>query len=72
MAFALVDYNGDGDLSPEEFTKFYKEIFLPVVELLQDTKPEMFAELNKYSALSAMYEQVKDGKYIKLNIMCFT
>lgn len=33
MGLALVDFNGDGILSEGEYKEFYKECFLPLVQM---------------------------------------
>jgi hypothetical protein len=59
LAFALVDFNGDGELWTGEFTKFYTECFLSVTKFLKDTQPDIFPTLDRYSALYSIYEHVK-------------
>jgi hypothetical protein len=59
LAYALVDFNGDGELWSGEFVKFYTECFLSVTKFLKDTQPDIFPTLNRYSAMYSIYEHVK-------------
>jgi hypothetical protein len=62
VAFSLVDFNGDGNLSGEEFGRFYKDVYLPVVEFTLLSKKIDFEAVNKQSLLHRMHWQVKDRK----------
>jgi len=59
LAFALVDFNGDGQLVTREFVKFYSECFLPLTKYLKATQPDIFPTLDRQSAMYNIYEHVK-------------
>jgi len=61
LALCLVDYNGDGDISQEEFAQFYSDCFLPVVKYWKLTKgAKTFEQLHKGSFLYTAYQAVRE------------
>jgi hypothetical protein len=55
VSFSLVDFNGDGELSSEEFVKFNKDCFLPLIEFLQVYHPKIIEECGEYVMIIMLF-----------------